>query len=103
MEVPAGHKKCSACCTVKPFSDFGKESKGRFGLKSKCKVCISVKNKSYAAGDGAEIKKRNNAAYQSEHREELLEKAKIVREKKKFGDRYDDMMILRKKRNEKNA
>ncbi|MDF3578167.1 hypothetical protein P3S20_24430, partial [Enterobacter hormaechei] len=47
--LPPGFKKCKSCQQVKPFEQFGKELKGKFGLKSKCRACISEKNKTYAA------------------------------------------------------
>lgn len=89
-EIPKGHKSCSECKIVKLFSEFGKEAKGKFGLKSKCKQCISDKNKSYSAGNGAAVKRKNNEAYQAEHKDELAEKMRIVRAKKKYGDRYSE-------------
>lgn len=87
--LPYGYKKCKGCSQVKPFDDFGKEARGKFGLKAKCKTCISVKNKVYSDGPGAEVKNQHNKKYQSEHKEELAEKMRIARAKKKYGDRYD--------------
>lgn len=83
-----GLKKCKACQQIKPFDQFGKELKGKFGLKSKCRACISEKNKAYAAGPGAEIKEKNNRSYQAENKAELAEKMRVKRAKEKFGDRY---------------
>lgn len=87
--LPPGFKKCKACQQVKPFEHFGKELKGKFGLKSKCRSCISEKNKNYATGPGAEIKEQNNKTYQAEHGIELAEKMRVKRAKKKYGDKYD--------------
>lgn len=56
--LPPGFKKCKSCQQVKPFEQFGKELKGKFGLKSKCRACISEKNKTYAAGPGAEVRRK---------------------------------------------
>ncbi|CZW01223.1 Uncharacterised protein [Enterobacter hormaechei] len=42
--LPPGFKKCKSCQQVKPFEQFGKELKGKFGLKSKCRACISEKS-----------------------------------------------------------
>ena len=46
-DLPSGCKRCKGCNQVKPFEEFGKELKGKFGLKSKCKLCISDKNRIY--------------------------------------------------------
>lgn len=36
-------KKCNQCGEVKDFTSFYKSDSGRFGLKSKCKVCYKLK------------------------------------------------------------
>lgn len=77
--LPPGFKKCKSCQQVKPFEQFGKELKGKFGLKSKCRACISEKNKTYAAGPGAEVKTQNNRTYQAENKTELAEKMRVKR------------------------
>jgi len=90
--LPPGFKKCTSCQQVKPFEQFGKELKGKFGLKSKCRACISEKNKTYAAGPGAEVKTQNNRTYQAENKTELAEKMRVKRAKEKFGDRYNSYL-----------
>ena len=88
-DLPSGCKRCKGCNQVKPFEEFGKELKGKFGLKSKCKLCISDKNRNYDAGSGAGVKLQNNKKYQTEHKSELAEKMRVRRAKKKFGDNYE--------------
>jgi len=88
-DLPPGFKKCKSCLQVKPFTDFGKELKGKFGLKSKCRSCISDKNKVYGAGPGAGIKKQNNQDYQAQHAPELAEKKRIKRAREKYGENYE--------------
>lgn len=88
-ELPAGFKQCKGCKQVKPYDDFGKEIKGKFGLKSKCRSCISDKNKSYAQGDGAAVKKKNNEEYWNEHRDEILERINENNARRKYGDNYE--------------
>ena len=85
-ELPAGFKQCKGCKQVKPYDDFGKEIKGKFGLKSKCRSCISDKNKTYAQGDGAAVKKKNNEEYWNEHRDERINENNARR---KYGDNYE--------------
>lgn len=91
--IPAQHKRCTACQLIKPYEEFGKESKGKDGLKSRCRTCISQKNKAYAAGAGAEVKKNNNQMYRDSHGATLREKQRLARLKKKFGDRYQEYLI----------
>jgi len=88
-ELPAGFKQCKGCKLVKPYDDFGKEIKGKFGLKSKCRSCISNKNKIYAQGEGAAVKKKNNEEYWNEHRDEILERINDNNARRKYGDNYD--------------
>lgn len=72
-------KVCKGCKQVKPLSEFGKEAKGKFGVKSKCRLCIAEKNKIYAQSDGAEALSAARQLYRENHREELAEKAKKAR------------------------
>ncbi|MBL5885569.1 hypothetical protein I7V28_23295 [Lelliottia amnigena] len=88
-DLPQGFKKCKSCLQVKPFPDFGKELKGKFGLKSKCRSCISDKNKTYGAGPGADIKKHNNQEYQAQHAAELAKKKRVKRAMEKYGENYE--------------
>lgn len=45
--------------------------------------CALVIKQSYAAGSGAEVKLQNNKKYQTEHKDELAEKMRVRRAKKK--------------------
>ncbi len=85
-DLPSGRKRCKGCNQVKPFEEFGKELKGKFGLKSKCKLCISDKSRSYAAGSGAGVKLQNNKKYQTEHKSELAEKDESKTGKEKIWE-----------------
>ena len=42
-------KKCSTCHEEKPLNEFSKDTKGKFGRRSKCKICDSAYNKTKAA------------------------------------------------------
>ncbi|WP_447886161.1 hypothetical protein [Serratia fonticola] len=73
-------KVCNGCKQVKPLSEFGKEAKGKFGVKSKCRLCIAEKNKSYAqSSHGAEALSAARQLYRDNHRDQLAEKAKQAR------------------------
>lgn len=37
-----GHRACTKCGEIKPFSEFGKNKNGRFGLDSRCRQCKSI-------------------------------------------------------------
>lgn len=91
-DVPPAHKRCKACQQIKPFEEFGKESKGKDGLKSRCRSCISTKNKEYGSGAGAEVKKANNEQYREANRDTLRQKKRETRLKKKYGDLYQDYL-----------
>lgn len=41
------NKKCSGCLRVLEFKQFSKHKDGKFGLKAKCKNCISKYAKQY--------------------------------------------------------
>jgi hypothetical protein len=51
-------KKCTACEKEKPFSEYGKNKKGKFGLKSKCKPCLKLYDKTYYENNKDEHKQR---------------------------------------------
>ena len=41
-------KECTSCFKVKQIDQFGKQARGLFGRRSKCKSCISEYNKKYS-------------------------------------------------------
>ena len=97
-DVPPAHKRCKACQQIKPFEEFGKEPKGKDGLKSRCRSCISIKNKEYGTGAGAEVKKANNEQYREANGDTLRQKKREARLKKKYGDRYQDYLDAEEQR-----
>lgn len=71
-------KQCTECDSLKEFTEFSKNKLGKFGLKSKCKSCLSSKNKLYYK-DNADKKisyalanKEHIANYQANYRKENL-------------------------------
>lgn len=40
-------KTCTDCRTSKPVSSFTKERRGKYGVKSKCKRCVRVRERAY--------------------------------------------------------
>lgn len=46
MDTP-NEKECKTCKETKSLDDFGKQKKGKYGRRSKCKNCISIENLHY--------------------------------------------------------
>jgi len=57
-------KYCTKCHTLKPFSDFGKNQRGKHGLRADCKCCARIKSKS----DGRSKKGLLNRIFQHQRR-----------------------------------
>ena len=47
-------KECSTCNQVKSFTMFSKQTRGLYGLRSKCKTCVSSYAKKYYKTTGQE-------------------------------------------------
>lgn len=62
-------KICTKCNIEKPLSDFSKDSKGKFGVKSKCKQCIKEYDK---ANYNTEAKQK----YYLDNKEKINEQSK---------------------------
>ncbi len=45
---PEGHRECLKCNKIKPFKDFHKHSRCKFGVNSVCKICrLSISKKQW--------------------------------------------------------
>lgn len=44
---PTAERECSSCHLTKPFSEFYKNAKGKYGVSQKCKECSKSNNNSY--------------------------------------------------------
>ena len=77
-------KTCTKCNVEQPLDNFSKDSKGKFGVKSRCKVCIKEydteynkatidKTQQYYINNKERINKQSKQYYVL-NREELLEK-----------------------------
>src|SRR5271169_5010652 len=55
-------KRCSKCNVDKPFVDFHKNKRGKYGLKSWCKVCSSLANAEWIASPGVKEAARERKA-----------------------------------------
>lgn len=64
-------KKCTQCGIEKPITQFGKEKYGKYGVKSKCKVCKAETRK-----EQYEKNKDNEIAYGKQYRINNQEKEK---------------------------
>lgn len=52
-------KKCSKCNKEKPLSDFHKDKKGKFGVRSDCKDCVSKRHNQYSQEKYSNWKKKH--------------------------------------------
>lgn len=48
-------KRCTKCGEQKLFSEFSKQSSGKYGLRSRCKKCCSAADKKYQQTDRAKL------------------------------------------------
>lgn len=74
QDVPPGTKRCPACDTLKPVTDFYRDKARPGGYEAYCKICKRGHNQT------------NNAAYYAKHRERLIAKAQ-ERKKAKWAER----------------
>lgn len=71
-------KTCTTCNMEKCLEDFGKEAKGKFGVKSCCKVCSSEKRKEqYAKNKDKEL--AYNKEYRKNNKDKELARSKRYR------------------------
>lgn len=77
-------KTCTKCNVEQPLDNFSKDSKGKFGVKSRCKVCIKEYDKAnhnieikqqYYINNKARINEKSKQTYNN-NREYYIEKSK---------------------------
>lgn len=95
-------KKFSKCKIEKEFSDFGKSTKDKCGLRSACKECLSIANKEYLLRN-PEKRKITCANYQEKNREVINKKSadwyaknkeKAALTRKNWRDRNKEKYLL---------
>jgi len=99
-------KKCSSCKIEKPFSAFNKESKGKYGLRSKCKVCLSeIRKEQYNKNRDKELD--NNRKYRKNNKDKEKARYKRYRElnpdkvkeaQKKYRENNPELVKARRKK-----
>jgi hypothetical protein len=67
-EIPEGFKKCSKCDKTLPKEDFHANKNGKYGLRSRCRACISLY--------GKEQRMKKKISAKNKKLEELKEKNK---------------------------
>jgi hypothetical protein len=79
-------KPCTKCGEVKPFSNFRKDKKGKFGLTTWCRGCLSVYNAAWYAQRVAspEGRSRYNAEAQRYKKQALAKQPTRERARKMF-------------------
>ena len=50
--IPEGEKRCTKCYEIKKISDFSKQQKGKYGVRSICKKCCSKAKPKEFINDG---------------------------------------------------
>lgn len=68
-------KKCSKCASKKELTEFYKNKKGKFGVKSICKSCEKQDRKQYCKDNKEEVKERMKQYYQ-DNKEQIKECSK---------------------------
>lgn len=51
-------KLCKTCEIIKPFSDYHKAAKGKYGIQNECKLCIQVRSKRRNLEKKSELNKK---------------------------------------------
>jgi hypothetical protein len=85
VPLPPDSKKCKRCATLKPFSEFYKQSDKPNGMASHCKPCASEKHKE-ANKHNKEKRKITTSKYKKENREKIREADRIYTAKKRKED-----------------
>jgi hypothetical protein len=75
MEVEQLTKKCTCCGEEKPLSDFYKKKKCKFGVDSRCKLCVLKKSKKYRKDNKKKIRHYKKQWY-NDNKEQILEQRK---------------------------
>src|SRR5215471_4247551 len=77
--MEGNEKVCTSCGQTKPFSAFYKMKAGRNGLEARCKDCVRVVKRAYAAANREKMRERYRKKYlQSAERRRT--QAKIYRD-----------------------
>lgn len=99
-------KKCTQCGLVKPFKEFGKEKKGKYGLKSKCRVCMTeIRSEQYKKNKDRELE--YGKTYRETNRDKEKARYKRYRElnpesikesQKKYRENNPEKIKIRKQK-----
>lgn len=87
-------KKCTGCGIEKPFEDFGKDKKGKFGLNQKCKICCRKRDKNKnRSKESIEKNKLYKAEWQKEKRVLLNERLR-----ERYKNNLEESRLLARER-----
>jgi len=87
-------KICTGCGIEKPFEEFGKDKKGRFGLNQKCKICCRKRGKKKnRSKESIEKNKVYKAEWQRKNRKLLN-----VRLRERYKNNLEQSRLQAKKR-----
>lgn len=74
---------CKGCDTVKPVSDFHKDSKSKRGFTYHCKVCANARSRKWTAEHGHTTKYREskwNAYYKNKYKISLEDRLNLLKQ-----------------------
>ena len=92
-------KKCSKCNKEKYISEFYKIKRGKYGVRSICKLCSNSYIKIYRQENNKDIKKRRKK-YRETHKKEIKEYNKTYKqEHKKETSKYNKKYRMENKIN----
>lgn len=77
MSVTPTEKPCRQCGITKPLDAFGLEKRGKYGRRSKCRVCHTANQAAYRDRNRADIQAKGRA-YQARVRQEAPEKLRAA-------------------------
>ena len=99
-------KKCTGCKMVKALLDFSIQRNGRFGRRTKCKVCISQDNLIYRKNNSEKCKQSSRDSYNKKYNDPVhgLENKKIRNKyNRKYCKENPDIIAKSRLRNKEKA
>ena len=87
MKTPYIFKKCSKCGKYKPLRDFNKRKRGKYGVRSECRICQNEGSIEYRQNNSEAISQRNKK-YRENNKEKIAtyHKERYQNNKKQISD-----------------
>jgi hypothetical protein len=81
-------KVCTGCSEEKPLDSYHKKSAGRLGRESRCKSCISVRDKKYLSANREKVAAKKKSRYQNDP--EKFKKSQAI-----YRDKVENKKVAR--------